>query len=107
MIMAASDLAGVKLTTSEVKSITEDIKGISSDLDDIMGNFKNIMSELTGQSEGGLIEQTVVAAEQLYDGVIALAKCFLDLGLKIGEYLNAMLTGDQELAMQLREQIER
>lgn len=105
--MGASDLAGVKLTTSEVRAVTEDIKVITSDINDIMGNFKNIMTELTGQSEGGLIEQTVVAAEQLYDGVIRLAKCFLDLGMKIGDYLTTMLSGDQELAMQLREQIER
>ena len=49
----------------------------------------------------------MVAAEQLYDGVIRLAKCFLDLGMKIGDYLTTMLSGDQELAMQLREQIER
>ena len=52
--MGASDLAGVKLTTSEVRAVTEDIKVITSDINDIMGNFKNIMTELTGQSEGGL-----------------------------------------------------
>lgn len=105
--MAGSDLTGVKLMTSEVKMITGDIKDISKDIDDIMGNFKNIMAELTGQSEGGLIDQTVTAAEQLYDGVISLSKCFLNLGLKIGDYLKTMITGDQELAMHLREQIER
>lgn len=105
--MAASSLSGVKLTTSEVRAITGDIKGISGDIDNIMKDFQSTMATLTGQSEGGLINQTVTAAEQLLDGVMELSKCFLNLGLKIGDYLSAMLSGDQDLAMQLREQIER
>lgn len=105
--MAASSLAGVKLTTSEVRAITEDIKSVSGDIDIIMKDFQSTMTTLTGQSEGGLINQTVTAAERLFDGAMELCRCFVDLGIKIGDYLNVMLSGDQDLAMQLREQIER
>lgn len=104
--MATGSLAGVKLTTSELRAITGDIKGISGDIDGIMKDFQSIMTTLTGQSEGGLINQTTTAATQLFDGVMKLSKCFLNLGLKIGDYLNAMLSGDQNLAMELRERIE-
>lgn len=105
--MAASGLAGVKMTTSQVKGITSDLTTISSDIDEILKNFQGIMAKLTGQSEGGLIDQTATAAEQLYDGGTRLARCCLDLGTKIGDYLNVMISGDSETARQLVEQIRR
>lgn len=103
----AGGLVGVKLTTSSVRDITKDLEDISGSLKTIIGNFKDIMETMTGQSEGGLIDQTVTAGEQLYDGGIALAKCFLDLGDKIGSYLQVMLNQDSEMANQLLEQIRR
>ncbi|WP_418745979.1 hypothetical protein [Frisingicoccus sp.] len=103
----AAGLTGVKLTTQEVRNITGNIKGISSDVDDTMGEFQEIMTKLTGQSEGGLIDQTVTAAQQLFNGITDLAKCFLNLGLKIGDYLNAVLQNDSDMAQNLRDQIER
>lgn len=103
----AAGLTGVKLTTQEVKAITENIKGITADIDETMGLFNNIMYQMTGSSEGGLIDQTVLFAEKLYDGIKDLAKCFLDLGLRIGDYLNAVLTLDSDMAQNLRDQIEK
>lgn len=101
-----ADLSGVKLTTNEIRDITQTIKDISGDVDSTMQEFQNIMAKLTGQSEGGLIDQTITAAEQLFNGVMRLSKCFLNLGLKIGDYLNAVLNRDSEMAGYLRQQIE-
>lgn len=102
-----ADLVGVTLTTSAIREITGNLKTISEEIEDTTKNFNNTMKTLTGQAEGGLIEQTTTAAEQLYDGVIKLSKCFLDLGIHIGDYLKMMLTHDSEQAQRLREQIER
>ncbi len=101
-----TDLVGVSLTTQEIRNITTNVQSISADMDETMKNFQSCMSTLTGQAEGGLIDQTVTAGEQLFNGVMQLSKCFLRLGLKIGDYLNAMITRDSDMASYLRNQIE-
>lgn len=102
-----ADLVGVSLTTQEIRNITSNIKSISADMDVSMKNFQSCMQTLTGQAEGGLIDQTVTAGQQLFDGVMQLSKCFLNLGLKIGDYLNMMIRQDSNMAAYLREQIEK
>ncbi len=102
----SSGLLGVKFTTNEVKDITGNMKSISGDIDNIMQDFNNTMGTLTGQAEGGLIDQTKTAAVQLYEGTCALANCFLDLGIKIGDYLKMMITQDSDMAQTLRDKIE-
>ena len=70
-----------------------------------MGVFDEIMTTLTGQSEGGLIEKTVVAAEQLVEGVSNLLDCIMELANKIFGYLENLLQEDNELANTLQAQI--
>lgn len=102
----AMDLTGASLTTTEIREITKNIEQISKDIDSTMGNVDDIMTTLTGQSEGGLIDKTTEAVQQLNKLMDVLVCSILNIGLKIGEYLNVMLTQDQEGADILRKSIE-
>ncbi len=102
----AMDLTGASLTTAEVREITKNIEQIGNDLDDTMKSVNDIMTTLTGQSEGGLIEKTTTAVQQLNKLMDVLVCSILNIGLKIGDYLNVMLTHDKEAAETLRKSIE-
>lgn len=102
----AMDLTGASLTTSEVREITQNIKNIGNDLNETMKSVNDIMTTLTGQSEGGLIENTITAVQQLNKLMEVLVCSILNIGLKIGEYLNVMLTQDREGAEILKRSIE-
>lgn len=102
----AMDLTGASLTTAEVREITKNIEQIGNDLDDTMKSVNDIMTTLTGQSEGGLIEKTTTAVQQLNKLMDVLVSSILNIGLKIGDYLNVMLTHDKEAAETLRKSIE-
>lgn len=102
----AMDLTGASITTAEVREITQNIKNIGNDLDDTMKSVNDIMTTLTGQSEGGLIENTTTAVQELNKLMDVLVCSILNIGLKIGEYLNVMLTQDQEGADILRKSIQ-
>lgn len=102
----AMDLTGASLTTSEVRAISADIEQIGKDIDSTMKSVKSIMDTLTGQSEGSLIEQTAAAVQQLFELCATLVACIMNIGLKIGDYLMAMISRDQEAASTLRTSIE-
>lgn len=102
-----ADFSGAKLTTQAIREITEDIKNASSDVTDIMKEFNKTMDEISGNAEGGIVDKIADTGRDLYDGVISLSGCFVDLGIKIGTYLKMMLTHDSEMADRLRERIER
>lgn len=101
-----ADFTGAFLSTSEVREISADIKQIGEDIKETMGDVKEIMDTVTGQSEGGLIEQTTTAVQQLNELCETLVACIMNIGLKIGDYLTAMLNRDQEAANTLRTSIE-
>lgn len=101
-----ADLVGAKLTTEALRSITSDIGDISKEVDGIMTNFQSTMKKISGNAEGSIVEQITDTGIQLFDGVMKLSNCFLNLGLKIGDYLKAMLTHDSDLAQSLRDRIE-
>lgn len=98
---------GVSMTTKEVKGIVSDLKAISEDTTVIMGDFRNCMNELTGTSEGGIIDQTADAAVQVYNAFESLCCCFLDLGIHIGEFLKMVLTKDGDAAASMKESIQK
>ena len=102
-----ADFNGAKLTTQSIREITEDIKNAYSNVTDIMKEFNNTMDEISGNAEGGIVDKIADTGRDLYDGLISLAECFVDLGIKIGDYLKMMLTHDSEMADRLRERIER
>ena len=102
----AMDLTGASLTTSEVRAISADIEQIGKNIDSTMQSVKSIMNTVTGQAEGGLIDQTTTAVEQLNDLCTKLVACIMNIGLKIGDYLMTMLNRDQEAAETLRHSIE-
>lgn len=101
-----SDFIGAKLTSQALEEIVSDMKTISGDVDDIMGNFQSTMSKITGNAEGGIVEQIADTGVKLFEGVVKLSGCFLKLGLQIGDYLKMMLTHDSNLAEKLRDRIE-
>lgn len=103
----AMDITGASLTTGEVREISDNIKHISDDIKETMGNVNDIMTELTGVSEGGSIDNAKIAVVQLNDLCLTLAACIMNIGLKIGDYLVAMINRDQEAAETLRNSIER
>lgn len=100
------DLTGASLTTSQVLEISADIEQIGKDIDNTMKSVKSIMDTITGQSEGGLIEQTTTAVQQLNELCLTLVACIMNIGFKIGDYLTAMLNRDQEAAATLRASVE-
>lgn len=102
-----ADYSGAKLTTQAIRDITDDIKQASEDVTNIMKEFNNTMTEISGNAEGGIVEKIADTGRDLYDGVMSLCGCFVDLGIKIGDYLKLMLTHDSELANRLRERVER
>lgn len=101
-----ADLVGAKLTAEALREIIGDIESISKDVDTIMGSFHSTMEKISGNAEGSIVEQITDTGIQLFDGVMKLSNCFLNLGLKIGDYLKAMLTHDSDLAQSLRDRIE-
>ena len=74
----AMDLTGASLTTSEVRAISADIEQIGKNIDSTMQSVKSIMNTVTGQSEGGLIDQTTTAVEQLNDLCTKLVACIFN-----------------------------
>lgn len=100
------DRTGASLTTEDVSNASETIKKISGDITDTMKEVSETMTILTGQSEGGVITQTDTAVKQLDALCETLVKCILEIGLKIGDYLMAMIRHDQEAAETLRNSIE-
>ena len=103
----ALDITGASLTTAEVKEISKNIKDISNDISNTMNEVNNIMTTLTGQSEGGVIDKTNDAVLQLNELCLTLVSCIMNIGLKIGDYLVAMINHDQEAAETMRNSIER
>lgn len=101
-----ADLVGAKLTTEALRGIIGDIESVSKDVDSIMSSFQSTMGKISGDAEGSIVEQITETGIQLFDGVMKLSNCFLNLGLKIGDYLKAMLTHDSDLAQSLRDRIE-
>ena len=101
-----ADLAGVKLTTEALRSITTDLDKIGKDIDNVMTSFQSTMGKISGDAEGGIVEQITNTGEDLFDGVTTLAKCIMRIGIGIGDYLKMMLTHDSDLAQKLRERIE-
>ena len=101
-----ADLAGVKLTTQALRSITGDIQDISKDIDDIMSSFQSTMGKISGDAEGGIVEQITDTGKDLFDGVTTLAKCIMKIGLGIGDYLTMLLNHDSDMAQTLRQRIE-
>lgn len=102
----AMDLIGASMTTSEVRAISADIERIARDIENTMKSVNNIMGIITGQSEGGLIEQTTTAVVQLNTLCETLIACIANIAMKIGEFLRAMLTHDQEATESLKRSIE-
>lgn len=100
------DIIGASLTTNEVRTISETIKQVSANFEETMKNVSNIMTTLTGQSEGGIITQVTVAVEKLNELIAKLVDCIINIGLKIGDYVKAMLNWDGEAAIKIRESIE-
>lgn len=101
-----ADLTGAFLSTSEVREISADIKQIGENIKETMGDVKDTMDIVTGDSEGGLIEQTTTAVRQLNELCETLVACIKNIGLKIGDYLMTMINQDQEAANTLRTSIE-
>ena len=102
----AMDLMGASLTTHEVEEISSNIEQIGKNIDAAMKSVNDIMTTLTGQSEGGLIQKTEEAVKQLYQLCLTLVACLMDIGLKIGAFLDAMINHDAEAANTLRNSIE-
>ena len=102
----AMDLTGASLTTAEVREISGNIKDIGNNIDETMKSVKSIMDTVTGQSEGGLIEQTTTAVQQLNDLCLTLVSCIVNIGIGIGDYLMAMINRDSEAADALRESVQ-
>lgn len=102
----AMDLIGASLTTNEVEEISSSIEQIAKNIDATMKSVSDIMTTLTGQSEGGLIQKTEEAVKQLYQLCLTLVSCLVDIGLKIGAFLDAMLSYDADAANTLKNSIE-
>lgn len=100
------DLTGASLTTSEVREITNNIEQIGKGIEETMKSVDGIMTTVIGQSEGGLIEKTTDAVQQLNKLMDVLVSSILNIGLKIGEYMNVMLNHDKEAAETLKRSIE-
>lgn len=100
-----ADLSGVALTTSEVRNIVSDIQQISSEIDETMKAVDNTMTTLSGQSEGGIISKITDAVRDLNMLVETLVACILNIGLKIGEFLSAVINHDSDAADRITESI--
>lgn len=90
----AMDLTGVSITTTEVREITKNIKQIGDDFNDTMKTVNEIMTTLTNQSEGGLIQKTTTAVEQLTELANKLVDGIALIVLKTQSYLSAILSND-------------
>lgn len=101
-----ADLAGVALTTSEVRTIVTDIENISREVDETMRNIDGTMTTLTGQSEGGVINKITTAVRELNMLVETLVACIMNIGLKIGEFLSMIINHDSEAAERIQQSIE-
>lgn len=102
----AMDLTGASLTTSEIRSITSNIDQIGKDIANTMESVNDTMKTLIGQDEGGFINNTATAVQQLNNLTDVLVASLLNIGLKIGKYMDIMLTHDTEAADALRKSIE-
>jgi phage-related protein len=102
----ALDLTGASLTTAEVKEISTNIKTIGENIDKTMQSVNSIMTTITGDSEGGLIDQTVTAVQNLNELCATLVAGIMNIGLKIGDYLVTMINQDEDAASALRRSIE-
>lgn len=102
----AMDLVGASLTTSEVREISGNIKQIGNDLDETMKTVNDIMTTLTGQSEGGVIDKTSTAVQQLSELAETLVESIINIGIGIGEYLKEMIYQDNQAAETLQKSTE-
>lgn len=100
------DRMGASLTTKEVREASKNIEQISKDITETMNEVYKTMTILTGESEGGVIKETTTAVQQLDELCKTLVACIMDIGIKIGDYLMAMINHDQEAANTLRNSIE-
>lgn len=89
------DLIGASLTTSEVKDASNRISMIATCIEGVMKSVDNIMTTLTGQSEGGLIQKTTIAVEQLTELIVTVIECIHKISNAIMSYLEDMLDYDQ------------
>lgn len=89
------DLIGASLTTSEVKDASNRISMIATYIEGVMKSVDNTMTTLTGQSEGGLIEKTTTAVEQLTELIVTVIECIHKISNAIMSYLEDMLDYDQ------------
>lgn len=102
----AMDLTGASLSTAEIREITKNIEQISKDINRTMGNVDDIMTTLTGQSEGGLIDKTIEAVNDLTRLMDTLTDCIFYIGNKIANYLEIMLINDNDAKETLMKSIE-
>lgn len=101
-----ADLYGVALTTKEVSNIVSDIQQISSEIDETMKAVDSTMTTLSGQSEGGVIEKITDAVRDLNMLVETLVACILNIGIKIGQFLDAIVNHDSEAADKIVQSIQ-
>lgn len=101
-----ADFTGASLTTSEIRACMSEIESISEAFDATMDNVNSSLTTMTGQCEGGAIQKAETGVKQLYSLCQTLASCFLDIGMKIGNYLNTMLSHDSDSADALQRSIE-
>ena len=101
-----ADFTGASLTTSEIRACMSEIESISDAFSTTIENVDNSLTIATGQCEGGSIQKAETGVKQLYSLCQTLASCFLDIGMKIGNYLNTMLSHDSDSADALQRSIE-
>lgn len=71
-----------------------------------MKSVDNIMTTLTGQSEGGVIKKTETAVKELSSLAATLVTSIIGIGIGIGEYLNEMISQDNQAAETLQKSTE-
>ena len=101
-----ADLSGVALTVKEVKSIVADIEDISKETEETMKAVDSTMTTLTGQSEGGVIDKMTVAVRELNMLVETLVACIMNIGIKIGEFLDMIINHDSDAAERIMESVQ-
>lgn len=93
----------VHMTKNEAENIKTEIDNIVNDVRDTTNNLDRVMQTLVQGSEGDEIDALHEEGTRLIGALGSWMTSCIDIGVKIGEYVKAMIRGDAEGAQRIKD----
>ena len=93
----------VHLTESDANNIANSIKTIAQGISDSVKILDDTTNTLISGAKGQEIDYFRDQGKRLINAVGDLATCAIDIGVKIGDYIKAMVNNDREAAQKIRD----